>query len=72
MFIKDLLQFQYFNIYNELINKLLGIENELMMERKNYKDILNKYDLLQKEQIDAKSKMTAEKEKLQWYMNFNL
>jgi len=43
-----------------------------MMERKNYKDILNKYDILQKEQIDAKSKMTAEKEKLQWYMNFNL
>jgi len=44
----------------------------MMMERKNYKDTLNKYDILQKEQIDAKSKMTAEKEKLQWYMNFNL
>ncbi|XP_015367295.1 PREDICTED: spindle pole body component 110-like isoform X1 [Diuraphis noxia] len=37
----------------------------MMMERKNYKDILNKYDILQKEQIDTKSKMTAEKEKLQ-------
>lgn len=43
-----------------------------MIERKNYKDILIKYEILQKEQIDVKSKMTAEKEKLQWYMNFNL
>jgi len=43
-----------------------------MTERKNYKDVLNKYDILQKEQIDVKSKLTAEKEKLQWYNNFNL
>lgn len=43
----------------------------MMIERKNYKDILNKYDILQKEQIDTKSKMAAEKEKLQWYTNFN-
>jgi len=42
-----------------------------MVERKNYKDILNKYDILKKEQIDAKSKMTAEKEKLQWYFKYN-
>lgn len=41
-----------------------------MTERKNYKDISNKYDVLQKEQIDAKSKLTAEKEKLQWYKNY--
>ncbi|CAI6345944.1 unnamed protein product [Macrosiphum euphorbiae] len=53
------------DIQNEFEKKIKRIENELMMERKNYKDILNKYDLLQKEQIDAKSKMTAEKEKLQ-------
>lgn len=38
-----------------------------MTERKNYKEILNKYDILQKEQIDVKSKLTAEKEKLQRY-----
>ncbi|XP_026815432.1 golgin subfamily A member 6-like protein 22 [Rhopalosiphum maidis] len=44
---------------------LSGIENEMMIERKNHKDILNKYDILQKEQIDTKSKMAAEKEKLQ-------
>lgn len=36
-----------------------------MNERKNYKDILNKYDILQKEQLDVKSKLTAEKEKIQ-------
>lgn len=44
---------------------LKGIENELLTEQKNYKDILNKHEILQKEQIDAKSKLTAEKEKLQ-------
>ncbi|XP_029342174.1 golgin subfamily A member 6-like protein 22 [Acyrthosiphon pisum] len=53
------------DIQNEFEKKIKRIENELMVERKNYKDILNKYDILQKEQIDAKSKMTAEKEKLQ-------
>lgn len=37
-------------------------------ERKNYKDVLNKFEVLQKEQLDAKSKLTAEKEKLQRYI----
>lgn len=41
------------------------IDNELITERKNYKDILNKYEILQKEQTNVKSKLTAEKEKLQ-------
>lgn len=44
-----------------------GIENELIMEQKNYKEMVNKYEILQKEKIDAKSKLTAEKEKLQRY-----
>lgn len=43
------------------------MENELIIERKNYKDIINKYEILQKEQIDTKSKFTVEKEKLQRY-----
>lgn len=42
----------------------------MIAERKNYKDILYKYEILQKEQIDVKSKMTAEKEKLQRYKTF--
>lgn len=46
---------------------LKGIENELTNERKNYKDVLNKFEVLQKEHMDAKSKLTAEKEKLQRY-----
>lgn len=45
----------------------IEIENELMTEKKNYKEVLNKYEVFQKEQIDAKSKLTAEKEKLQRY-----
>ncbi|XP_060833456.1 golgin subfamily A member 6-like protein 22 isoform X1 [Rhopalosiphum padi] len=53
------------DIQNEFEKKIKKIENEMMIERKNYKDILNKYDILQKEQIDTKSKMAAEKEKLQ-------
>jgi hypothetical protein len=44
------------------------MEHELLTERKNYKDISNKYEVLQKEQIDMKSKLTAEKEKLQRYL----
>lgn len=43
------------------------MEQELLNERKNYKDISSKYEVLQKEQIDIKSKLTAEKEKLQRY-----
>lgn len=39
-----------------------------MTERKNYKDISTKYEVLQKEQIEVKSKLTAEKEKLQRYL----
>lgn len=50
-----------------MVNVLIEIENELMTEKKNYKDILHKYEILQKEQVDAKSKLTAEKEKLQRY-----
>lgn len=41
------------------------MENELLTERKNHKDTSNKFEVLQKEQIDTKSKLTAEKEKLQ-------
>ncbi|VVC39947.1 Hypothetical protein CINCED_3A017314 [Cinara cedri] len=53
------------DIQNEFEKKIERIENELLSERKNYKDILNKYEILQKEHIDAKSKLTAEKDKLQ-------
>jgi len=42
-----------------------------MNERKNYKEIVSKYEILQKEKIDAKSKLTAEKEKLQRYFILN-
>lgn len=44
------------------------MEHELLTERKNHKDISNKYEILQKEQIDTKSKVIAEKEKLQRYL----
>jgi len=40
-------------------------------EQKNYKEIVNKYEILQKEKLDAKSKLTAEKEKLQRYFTLN-
>ncbi|XP_025418360.1 myosin-8 isoform X2 [Sipha flava] len=53
------------DIQNEFEKKIKMMEHELLTERKNYKDISNKYEVLQKEQIDMKSKLTAEKEKLQ-------
>lgn len=59
---------KFINNYNNFYIVFKEVENELTMERKNYKDIFTKYELLQKEQIDVKSKLTAEKEKIQRYL----
>ncbi|XP_050432540.1 myosin-6 isoform X2 [Adelges cooleyi] len=56
------------DIQNEYDKKIKKLENELTTESKNYKDLLSKHGVLQKELMDVKSKWVAEKDKLRSQM----
>ncbi|XP_050541898.1 GRIP and coiled-coil domain-containing protein 2-like isoform X2 [Daktulosphaira vitifoliae] len=56
------------DLQNEFNKKIKKLENDLLLERKNSTDILSRFEILQKENINSKSKWAAEKEKIQSLM----